>query len=182
MVAVSYRGGMRRLWSGVALAAVLVLAGVAAGIWVVASRPGPPATGSGATGPATPVVARVPVPGKPRQLVANTDGLWVVSDAGLHHIDPATNHLVGSVPVGPPNADLGGLGLSATTAWVPQERSRLLWRVDRTTNRVSGSVDLGQMLYGPVGVATQGDTVWVACCGLKYGVRPAGTLLRVDGR
>jgi streptogramin lyase len=182
VVAVSYRGVMRRLWSGVALAAVLVLAGVAAGIWVVASRPGPPATGSGATAPATPVVARVPVPGKPRQLVANADGLWVVSDAGLHHIDPATNHLVGSVPVGPPNADLGGLGLSATTAWVPQERSRLLWRVDRTTNRVSGSVDLGQMLYGPVGVATQGDTVWVACCGLKYGVRPAGTLLRVDGR
>jgi hypothetical protein len=128
------------------------------------------------------VVARVPVPGKPRQLVANADGLWVVSDAGLHHIDPATNHVVVSVPVGPPNADLGGLGLSPTTAWVPQERSRLLWRVDRATNRVRGRVDLGQMLYGPVGVATQGDTVWVACCGLKYGVRPAGTLLRVDGR
>jgi hypothetical protein len=182
VVAVSDRGVMRRLWSGVALAAVLVLAGVAAGIWVVASRPGPPATGSGATGPATPVVARVPVPGKPRQLVANADGLWVVSDAGLHHIDPATNHVVVSVPVGPPNADLGGLGLSPTTAWVPQERSRLLWRVDRATNRVRGRVDLGQMLYGPVGVATQGDTVWVACCGLKYGVRPAGTLLRVDGR
>jgi hypothetical protein len=90
--------------------------------------------------------------------------------------------VVVSVPVGPPNADLGGLGLSPTTAWVPQERSRLLWRVDRATNRVRGRVDLGQMLYGPVGVATQGDTVWVACCGLKYGVRPAGTLLRVDGR
>jgi hypothetical protein len=41
VVAVSDRGVMRRLWSGVALAAVLVLAGVAAGIWVVASRPGP---------------------------------------------------------------------------------------------------------------------------------------------
>jgi hypothetical protein len=110
---------MRRRWIGVALAAVLVLAGVAAGIWVVDSRPGSPTTGSGATAPATPVVARVPVPGKPRQLVA-----------------------------GPPNADLGGLGLSSTTAWVPQERSRLLWRVDRTTNRVRGRVDLGQVLYG----------------------------------
>ena len=173
---------MRRLWSGVALAGVLVLAGVAAGIWVLASRPGSPAAGSGATAPATPVVARVPVPGKPRQLFATADGLWVVSDAGLHHIDPATNQVVVSVPVGPPNADLGGLGLSATTAWIPQERSRLLWRVDRSTNRVRGRVDLGQVLYGPVGVATQADTVWVACCGLKYGVRPTGTLLRVDGR
>jgi hypothetical protein len=175
---VSYRWVMRRRWIGVALAAV-VLAGVAAGIWVVARRPGPPATGSGATAPATPVVARVPVPGKPRQLVADADGLWVVSDAGLHHIDPATNHVVVSVPVGPPGADLGGLGLSATAAWVPQERSRLLWRVDRATNRVRGRVDLGQVLYGPVGVAPQGDTVWVACCGLKYGARPAGTLLAV---
>jgi streptogramin lyase len=128
------------------------------------------------------VVARVPVPGRPRQLVADADGLWVVSDTGLHHIDPATNRVVASVPVGPPNADLGGLGLSATTVWVPQERSRLLWWVDRTTGRVGDPVDLGQVLYGPVGVATRGDTVWVACCGLKYGPRPAGMLLRVDGR
>jgi streptogramin lyase len=173
---------MRRLWSGVVLAAVLVVAGVAVGIWVAASRPRSPTTGSGVTAPATPLVARIPVPGKPRQLVADAGGLWVISDAGLHQIDPATNHVVVSVPVGPPNADLGGLGLSATTAWVPQERSRLLWRVDRTTNRVRGRVDVGQVLYGPVGVAAQGDTVWVACCGLKYGVRPAGTLLRVDGR
>jgi streptogramin lyase len=173
---------MRRLWSGVVLAAVVVLAGVAAGIWVVASRPGSSTTGAGPTAPATPVMARVPVPGKPRQLVADAGGLWVVSDAGLHHIDPATNRIVVSVPVGPPNADLAGLGLSKTSAWVPQERSELLWRVDRTTNRVSGRVDLGQVLYGPVGVATDGDTVWVACCGLKEGARPAGTLLRVDGR
>jgi len=173
---------MRRPWSGVALAAVLVLAGVAAGIWVVASRPGSPTTGSGATAPAPPVAARIPVPGRPRQLAAGPDGVWVVSDAGLHQIDPATNHVVVSVPVGPPNADLGGLGLSATAAWVPQERSQLLWRVDRTTSRVRGRVDLGQTLYGPVGVATRGDTVWVACCALKYGARPAGTLLRVDGR
>jgi DNA-binding beta-propeller fold protein YncE len=179
---VGYRWVMRRGWIGVALAAVIVLAGVAAGIWVGARRPGPPATGSGAAAPASPVVARVPVPGKPRQLVADADGLWVVADAGLHRIDPATNQVVVSVPVGPPDADLGGLGLSATAAWVPQERSELLWRVDRATNRVRGRVELGQVLYGPVGVATQGGTVWVACCGLKYGARPAGTLLRVDGR
>jgi len=173
---------MRRSWRGAVLAAVLALAGVAAGIWVVASRPGSPATGAGAPAPATPVVARVPVPGKPRQLVADADGVWVVSDAGLHHIDPATNQVAVSIPVGPPNASLGGLGVSATAAWIPQERSQLLWKVDRATNRVRGRVDLGQVLYGPVGLATQGDTVWVACCGLKYGARPAGMLLRVDGR
>jgi hypothetical protein len=177
--AVSYRWGMRRAWSGVALAAVLVVAGVAAWIWVAGGRPGTPATGRAAS--ASPVVARVPVPGKPRQLVADPGELWVVGDGGLHRIDPAANRVVASVPVGPPNADLSGLGLSATSVWVPQERSELLWRVDRRTNRVRGRVDLGQVLHGPVGVATHGDTVWVVCCGLEYGAR-AGTLLRVDGR
>lgn len=158
----------------------MVLAGVAAGIWVVARRPGSPAAGP--TAPSSPVVARVPVPGKPRQLVADAGGLWVVGDGGLHRIDPAAKQVAAGVPVGPPNADLGGLGLSKTSIWVPQERSELLWRVDRRTNRVRGRVDLGQVLYGPVGVATRGETVWVACCGLRYGARPGGMLLRVDGR
>ena len=176
----SYRWGMRRAWSGVALAAVLVVAGVAAWIWVAAGRPDSPGARSAA--PASPVVARLPVPGKPRQLVAGPGELWVVGEGGLHRIDPAANRVVASVPVGTPDADLGGPGLSATSVWVPQVRSELLWRVDRKTNRVRGRVELGQVLYGPVGVATQGDTVWVACCGLRYGARPAGMLLRVDGR
>jgi streptogramin lyase len=171
---------MRRPWSGVALAAVLVGTGVAVWIWV-ASRPGSPAAGPVAPPSSSPVVARVAVPGKPRQLVLDAGGLWVVGDGGLHRIDLATAQVAASVPVGPPDADLGGLGLSKTSVWVPQERSELLWRVDRTTNRVRGRVDLGQVLYGPVGVATHGETVWVACCGLKYGAR-AGMLLRVDGR
>ena len=64
--------------------------------------------------------------------------------------------------------------------WVPGERSDLLWRVDRAANRVSGQIRLGQVLYGPVGVAVQGDSVWVTCCALKYGDRPEGMLLRVD--
>jgi streptogramin lyase len=173
---------MRRPWIGGALAAVLVVAGVAAGIWVATGRTRSPAAGSGATAPAPAVVARVPVAGRPRQLAADADAVWAVSDAGLVRIDPATNQVVATVPLDAPDGDLGGLGLSATAAWVPQERSRRLWRVDRTTNRVRGRVDLGQTLYGPVAVATRGDTVWVACCGLKYGARPAGTLLRVDGR
>ena len=163
-----------------------MVAGVAAWVWVAAGWPESPVDGpAGTVAPAaraSPVAARVPVAGKPRQLAADAGGLWVVGDGGLHRIDPAADRVVASVRVGPADADLGGLGLSTTSVWVPQERSELLWRVDRRTNRVRGRVDLGQVLYGPVGVATRGDTVWVVCCGLKYGSRPAGTLLRVDGR
>ena len=121
--------------------------------------------------------------GPRRPVRASTcDSSWLRSVTTYAPSPPAANRVVASVPVGTPDADLGGPGLSATSVWVPQVRSELLWRVDRKTNRVRGRVDLGQVLYGPVGVATQGDTVWVACCGLKYGARPAGMLLRVDGR
>ena len=164
------------------VAAALVVAGMVAGAWVVASRPDGPAGRPDPGGQPSPVVARVPIGAKTRQLVVDAGGLWVVSDGGLHRIDPSTNRVVADVPVGIPAAYLGPLTLSADAAWVPGERSELLWRIDRATNRVSGQIRLGQVLYGPVGMAAVGDSVWVSCCGLKYGTRPAGMLLRVDGR
>jgi DNA-binding beta-propeller fold protein YncE len=162
--------------------AAAAAAGIAVAVWLVASRPVPPAAGPESAGPGSPVVARVPVAGKPRQLVLTRDALWVVTDRHLQVIDPATNRVVGSVPVGAPAADLDGLAVSADAAWIPGVRSELLWRIDRVVQRISGRVRLGQVLYGPVGVAVQGHDVWVSCCGLKYGSRPAGMLLRVDSR
>ena len=161
--------------------AVVVAAAVLVGIWA-ASRPVTPAAGPAVTLPPSPVVARVSVPGKPRQLVRDGAGLWVVTDRGLHRIDTSTNQVVASVRVGTSTAEPGGLALSSDTVWVPGERSDLLWRVDRAATRVSGQIRLGQVLYGPVGVAVQGDSVWVTCCALKYGARPEGMLLRVDPR
>jgi DNA-binding beta-propeller fold protein YncE len=165
------------------VAAAALAAGVAAGVWVAASRPGSPAAGPGPAVPSgSPVVARVPIAGKPRQLALSADGLWVITDRHLHRIDTSTNRVVASISVGSTTADPGGLGLLAKAAWVPGERSELLWRIDRAANRVSGRVRLGQPLYGPVEVAVQGHDLWVSCCALKYGTRPAGMLLRVDSR
>jgi hypothetical protein len=164
----------------VVVAAALVVAVMVAGAWVVASRPDGPAGRPDPGGQPSPVVARVPIGAKTRQLVVDAGGLWVVSDGGLHRIDPSTNRVVADVPVGIPAAYLGPLTLSADAAWVPGERSELLWRIDRATNRVSGQIRLGQVLYGPVGMAAVGDSVWVSCCGLKYGTRPAVDLVEVD--
>jgi DNA-binding beta-propeller fold protein YncE len=161
--------------------AVVVAAGVLVGIWA-AGRPVTPAAGPAVALPPSPVVARISVPGKPRQLVRDGEGLWVVTDRGLHRIDTSTNQVVASVPVGTSTAEPGGLALSSDAVWVPGERSDVLWRVDRAANRVSGQIRLGQVLYGPVGVAVRGDSVWVTCCALKYGARPEGMLLRVDPR
>jgi DNA-binding beta-propeller fold protein YncE len=166
---------------GLVAAAVVVAAGVLAGVWA-ASRPVSPAAGPAVALPPSPVAARISLPGKPRQLVRDGDGLWVVTDRALHRIDTSTNQVVASVPVGTSTAEPGGLALASDAVWVPGVRSDLLWRVDRAASRVSGQIRLGQVLYGPVGVAAQGDSVWVTCCALKYGARPEGMLLRVDLR
>jgi hypothetical protein len=155
---------------------------VAVGVWAAADREGAPAPGPGSAEPPSPVVARIPIVGKPRQLVLDAGTLWVVAEPRLDRIDPSAHRVVASVPLGDPSADLGAVAVSKDAAWVPEERSELLWRVDRATNRVIGRVRLGQVLHGPAGVATLGDTVWVTCCALEYGPRPAGMLLRVDGR
>ena len=162
--------------------AAAVAAVVALGVWAAADPDGAPAPGPGSAEPTTPVVARIPIAGKPRQLALDADTLWVVAEPRLDRIDLTTHRVVASVPVGAPSADLGGVAVSEDAAWVPEERSELLWRVDRATNRVNGRVRLGKVLHGPAGVATLGDTVWVTCCALEYGPRPAGMLLRVDGR
>ena len=83
------------------------------------------------------MVARIPVAGKPRQLALDADTLWVVAEPRLDRIDPSTQRVVASVPVGAPSADLGGVAVAEDAAWVPEERSDLLWRVDRATNRVT---------------------------------------------
>jgi DNA-binding beta-propeller fold protein YncE len=169
---------MRRSRGALVLAAAAV---AAAATWAVATGEGRQAAGPAASPPPPPVVARIDLPGKPRQLAVADDGLWVVTDRGLHRIDPAANRLVASVPVGTATVEAGGLAVSGDAVWVPGERSRSLWRVDRASGRIAGRVGLGQVLYGPVGVAASGDTVWVTCCALRHGERPAGTLLRVDG-
>lgn len=164
------------------LVAAVLAAVVSAAVWAAVNREGAPASGPGSAEPPSPVVARIRISGKPRQLVLDAGSLWVVAERRLDRIDPSTHRIVASVPIGVPSADLGAVAVSADTAWVPEERSELLWRVDRATNRVMGRVRLGKVLYGPVGVAAVGDTVWVTCCALEHGARPAGMLLRVDGR
>jgi hypothetical protein len=113
---------------------------------------------------ASPVVARIAVDDSPRQLVLAADGLWVVGERGLYRIDPSSNRVVATIPVGTLVAAPAAVALAAGVAWVPAGASTTLWRVDRTTNRVAGRIGLDRRLLGPVGVVAAGDTVWVSCC------------------
>jgi streptogramin lyase len=161
--------------------AAAVAAAVSAGIWMV-SRPAPPAAVSPTIRPPSPIAARIRIDDRPRHLLLGADGLWVVGDRFLHRIDPSSDRVVARVPVGTRTATPDGLALSGELAWVPGETSNVLWRVDRATNQVRGTVRLERALYGPVGVAAHDDSIWVTCCAFQYGQRPAGTLLRIDLR
>jgi hypothetical protein len=165
------------------LTVIIVTAVVAAavvGIW--AARGGlRPSAGTGQPAAAgSPVVARIAVDDSPRQPVLAADGLWVVGERALYRIDPSSNRLVATIPVGTPVAAPAAVALAAGVAWVPAGASTSLWRVDRAANRVDGRIGLGRRLLGPVGVAARDDTVWVSCCAFQHGPRPAGVLLRVD--
>jgi hypothetical protein len=160
--------------------AVAVMA--AAGIWAANGGLGPSADDGQPSVAGSPVVARIAVDDSPRQPVLAADGLWVVGERALYRIDPSSNRLVATVPVGTLVAAPAAVALAAGVAWVPSGASSSLWRVDRAANRVDGRIGLGRRLLGPVGVAARDDTVWVSCCAFQHGPRPAGMLLRVDTR
>jgi hypothetical protein len=79
----------------------------------------------------SPVVARIAVDDSPRQPVLAADGLWVVGERALYRIDPSSNRLVATIPVGTPVAAPAAVALAAGVAWVPAGASTSLWRVDR---------------------------------------------------
>jgi DNA-binding beta-propeller fold protein YncE len=161
----------------VAAVAVAVLA-VAAAVGFRAARGG----GSEPPRPGSPVVARIAVDDSPRQVLLAADGLWVVGERALYRIDPASNRVAATIPVGTATAAPATLALDGATASVPAGTSTSLWRVDRAANRVAGRIRLGRKLLGPVGVAARDGIVWVSCCAFQHGPRPAGMLLRVDTR
>jgi streptogramin lyase len=168
---------MRRPPRNLAVVAIVVTVLVAA-VWFWADSGGDP----GPPGPGSPVVARIAVGDTPRQAVLAADGLWVVGERALYRIDPSSNRVVATIPVGTVAAAPASVALDGGTAWVPAGTSTALWRVDRAVARVTGRIRLDRTLLGPIGVAARDGAVWVSCCAFQHGPRPAGILLRVDTR
>jgi DNA-binding beta-propeller fold protein YncE len=162
--------------------AALVVAVAAVGIWAAAGGPRRPDGGGRQAAAGSPVVASVSVDDTPRQVMLAADGLWALGERALYRIDPGSNRVVATIPLGTVVAAPAALALAGGAAWVPAGASSTLWRVDRATGRLGGRIGLDRRLLGPVGVAAQDGTVWVSCCALQHGPRPAGVLLRVDTR
>jgi YVTN family beta-propeller protein len=191
------RGVPRRRWVAailvlVVLVVLVVLAGVAVTGRVVADRPREttastaPATTAATATPArpSPVVATIGTGGFSYGMAAGAGALWVVGSDEINRIDPATNTVTASIPVGATGSGPAGVAVGAGTVWVPVAVPGTLWGINPETGRVAARIPLDGPLRGSISVSATHDTVWVACCGESGGGASAsgGRLLRVDPR
>jgi YVTN family beta-propeller protein len=178
-----------------AILVLVVLAGLAVTGRVVAERPRPSATSgapattaapatAGATVRSSPVVATIGTGGFSSGMAAGAGALWVVGSDQISRIDPATDSVTATIPVGGTGSGPDGVAVGAGAVWVPVAVPGALWGIDPGTNKVTSKISLDGPLRGTIAVAATRDSVWVACCGAPGGDAQGsgGRLLRVDPR
>jgi streptogramin lyase len=107
---------------------------------------------------------------QPIDLVAADGLLWAMAPGRLHRIDPASNTVTGSVPLGPATDLYNGLAANADGLWATDSDAALLYRVDPAALALAASIPAG---LSPKGVVATDTGVWVADV-------HGGAVLRVD--
>jgi len=174
-----------------AILVLVVLAGIALTGRVVADRsrertaPTTPATTAATTAPVrpSPVAATIGTGGFSYGMAAGAGALWVVGSDEINRIDPASDTVTASIPVGASGSGPGGVAVGAGAVWVPVAVPGTLWGINPGTNKVTSRIPLDGPLRGSISVSAGHDAVWVACCGQGPGASASGgRLLRVDPR
>jgi virginiamycin B lyase len=137
-------------------------------VWVAGNNPSWVTRWVTPTNPMTRETPTVALPAAPTRLAAAEDAVWVLtpSDNRVVRIDPATNEVVASVPVGRAPS---GLAVGAGAVWVSRRSDGAVVRIDPTTNRVVATIPVGR---APGAMTVAGGVVWVAL--------PGGGLGRID--
>lgn len=175
-------GSAGRRLALVALAALLLAAMTLAFFGVGAPHPTPANPTPGPTATAAPsIAATLPAPivvapeaavplQAPLAMVLRGTDLWVLAPGRLDRIDPASNTVTGSVPLGSTSDLFNGLAADATGLWATDSTTALLYRVDPATLEVAGTTSAGLSPKGVIGAA---GSIWVADV-------HGGTVLRID--
>jgi YVTN family beta-propeller protein len=155
----------RRARTQVALAFVLLVALVAAGLLAVRND-------MEVVGP-LPSRATIHVGRQPTTVVIGHGAVWVANklDDSVSRIDPQTNRVVATIPAEDGVADLA---VGRDGVWTGGDRRGVarVVRIDPRTNRVVAIVPVGSQ---PSGLAVTDDAVWVATL-------VDGTITRIDPR
>lgn len=105
-------------------------------------------------------------------IAASGDAVWVTTTTGVARIDPATDRVVASIPLGAfPHA----IALRDGLAWVAVAGSRSVVAIDARTNVIAGTVQLGGV---PSSIAIDARAVWVPVGDQLVEVDPATYAVR----
>jgi virginiamycin B lyase len=127
-------------------------------VWVAGNNPTWVTRWVTPTNPMTRETPTVALPAPPTRLAAAEDAVWVLtpSDNTLVRIDPATNDVVATIPVGRAPS---GLAIGAGAVWVSRHSDGTVARIDPATNRVVATIGVGR---APGAMTVAGGVVWVA--------------------
>jgi YVTN family beta-propeller protein len=134
-------------------------------VWVAGANPSWVTRWVTPTNPMTRETPTIALPAAPTGLAAAADAVWVLtpSDGSVVRIDPATNQVVASVPVGRAPS---GLAVGAGAVWVSRRSDGAVVRIDPAANRVVATIPVGR---APGALAVAGGIVWVALPGSGLG-------------
>ena len=148
-------------------------------LWVAGANPSWVTRWVTPTNPMTRETPTIALPAAPTRLAVTGDAVWVLtpSDSSVARIDPATNEVVATIPVGRAPS---GLAVGAGAVWVSRGSDGTVVRIDPATNRVVATIPVGRA-QGALTVAD--GVVWVALPEHGLGrIDPAGnrsTVVRV---
>jgi YVTN family beta-propeller protein len=104
-----------------------------------------------------------------QEMTLGPTGVWVVTDAGIDRIDPASSKVATSYPLSP-TADGYGLAVDANALWVSDFDNSLVYRLDPVTGKRIATIATPA---GPGFLGVIAGSVWVAN-------HHAGSISRID--
>jgi YVTN family beta-propeller protein len=127
-------------------------------VWVAGDNPTWVTRWVTPTNPMTRETPTIALPAAPTRLAVTEDAVWVLTpaDNSLVRIDPATNQVVATIPVGRAPS---GLAVGAGAVWVARHSDGAVARIDPATNRVVATISVGR---APGAMTVAGGVVWVA--------------------
>jgi YVTN family beta-propeller protein len=159
------RSRPRRRWLAVGTATLIVVAGVAIAVAVVASTGGGsarltaiPAGSVGAISPARDAItAVVPVGSSPSDVAAGAGAVWVANynANSVLRIDPATHAVEQTIPI---DSTPSAIAVGDGAVWVADNFSGTVSKIDPAADRVVQTIPVGN---GPSGIAVSAGAVWV---------------------
>lgn len=118
------------------------------------------------------IIAKIPIPGSPDWMAIDSNAVWTSNGArnSIARIDPASNRLVATVPVG--GSPCSGLAAGFGSIWAPSCQVQRVERIDASTNSVTARVQTG-VADSEGGIAAGAGSVWIM-------TDQNGTLARID--